>query len=45
MTYLLAKFHSQGPKTITLLFIVIKREAKCILDAVRGFVLHYKKLT
>jgi len=39
----MTKFHSQSPKTSTLLFIVIKREAKYTLGAVRGFVLRYKK--
>ena len=45
MTYFQTKFHSQSPKTSTLPFIVIKREAKYILGAVCGFVLRYKKLT
>jgi hypothetical protein len=45
MAYLQTKFHSHSSNTSNLLFIVIKREAKYILRAVREFVLRHKKLT
>jgi len=45
MAYLQNEFYSHSSDTSNLLFIVIKREAKHMFRAVRGFVLRHKKLT